>query len=259
MFRLARAETAGRFRNWHASVFGWVGAEDRHVCKYTSMFAVAGIADSVRCVAPFTDILFRPKRVRALAEQWLMLLENDFPNRPGVALFASNGGAVVYGHAVRLLTEDCSLPLPQRRFSNVTLAATVFDSSPVKRDPYAVAEVVASMVPPSFRQAARTITPHIAKLLPMPIPLFDILRDDPASASQLFVYSPNDKITAADHVAALVVARRQSHRGGASCVHELVTAAQHCSHLREEPVAYTKAIDALLEQAASRRDEIARQ
>ena len=115
----------------HGSVWGYVGAQDRHLLKYAQTLHALAVPAVLRRTAPTLSAFLRPQHLRALALEWLLALQRDAPGHPGVAWLLSNGGAFVYAHALALLRQDAARPPPAQRFPGVHFAAVVLDSAPV--------------------------------------------------------------------------------------------------------------------------------
>ena len=239
--------------NWLCSIFGWVGASDRYLLKYVNLFASLGVEDSIRTVAPTFDILARPEAVRLLAEKWLTTLESKYSSRPTVVLLCSNGGAFVYAEAVDLLANDALLPVNQRRFSNVSIRATIFDSSPAWVTPQAGARAFSDSHGSSIVRSISYATALTVFSIAMPLgggrrnlPFFETLRKNSSNAPSLYIYSDADRVTSSLELKDHIHKRKIIHTGGAESVHELVTNASHCGHLRDEPLKYEQAVSDLL-------------
>lgn len=122
-------------------LFGWLGAEDRHLAKYANMWADAGAA-SVRATASSADIMLgNEARLRGGGLAVLRAAAPSLAEAPNATLIAhcfSNGGAFVYeqlrlamseaaaGEGSGLSPEDAACLASMR----ARLAAEVFDSCP---------------------------------------------------------------------------------------------------------------------------------
>jgi hypothetical protein len=116
---------------FHGSIWGYVGAQDRHLQKYAQTLHALHVPLVLRRTAPTLSAFLAPAHLRALAEEWLLTLQREAPGRPGIAWLLSNGGAFVYQHALALLRADAALPPPSQRFPGVSFAALALDSAPV--------------------------------------------------------------------------------------------------------------------------------
>jgi hypothetical protein len=228
----------------HASVFGWVGASDKHVQKYAALFHSLGVPHVQRTTAPLFDCFFAPWRLQRLAQAWLeSLAAPGLAGRPGVALLLSNGGTFVYLEALKLLAKDAALPAGARRFASVRLCAVLFDSAPARVTATSAARALAGSIrSPRVRAAAEAAARLLLATAPLLLraeernaALWGALACDRAVKVHAYVSSATDPITDAAWVAELVAARLAAgHKTRAWVLED----SPHCGHLARAPEAY---------------------
>jgi len=243
-------------------LFGWVGATPRLIGKYA-----AACATSARRVYHATartlDIFANHANVRALAERALLLLARAHAREPAVFMYMSNGGAFVHVSVLRLLADDARRAPAARRFADVRVRGTVFDSAPA----YLSYDSTARALTAGLRGAwARATAYALARVLLPPIvwalfgglhaaAYFDELAADALDAPALYVYSVHDEITDAARLDAFVARRRAAHARGAAAVRALRIGngdapSPHVAHLVAHTDRYRAVLAALLDDAA---------
>ncbi len=240
-------------------MFGWVGAQDKHVLKYAALLHSLGVPLVQRTTAPTFDCFFAPWRLRGLAEAWLRSLASPTlaGAGPGVALLLSNGGAFVYAEAVRIKAADAALPPPQQRFAGVRLRAALFDSAPARVSARSASRALTGSIrAPLLRAAAQ----RAARALFTPLlalqgagarntALWDALSSDGLCASHGYVTSQSDDITDPRWVAELVQHRAARGHDTRAWVLE---DSPHCGHLIKAPEAYRAFAEALFSQGGAK-------
>ena len=251
MLRSTQAVAARAHALAHGTVFGFVGAQDRHLVKYAAALHGLGVPLVLRRTAPTFDCFFDRARLRPLAEAWLLTLEREQPHAPGVVWLLSNGGAFVYAHALRLLREDALLPRAQQRFARVDLAAVVYDSAPAHVTPATAANALTAALALRSPPAAAAVRAALRAFFSVTMGLqrgdtnegfFESLaRGAPARhapPATLFAYSADDEISDAGRIEALA-ARVPGARAwrvpspSPHCMHLVTARAEYEARLRE--------------------------
>jgi hypothetical protein len=244
----------------HGSVWGYVGAQDRHLLKYAQALHALAVPTVLRATAPTLSAFLRPRHLRALALDWLLALQRDAPGLPGVAWLLSNGGAFVYAHALALLRQDAALPPPAQRFPGVRFAAVVLDSAPVFVEARSSGEALSTALGLGARPLLRAAT-HAAMGA-----LFTLNANWPVNNTEFFaalardagaprppprlllVCSADDAITDFARVEAFArqceAAERQVE------LWRVPSPSPHCTHLLTHRRAYEERLGALLAAAA---------
>ena len=198
-------------------LFGWVGSTPKLVGKYAAeVVASPDVHRVYHTTAPTWDVFVNPRGLRKLARSSLDLLAHSHSGMPAVLMSMSNGGAFVHRHILRLLAEDARLPAASRRYGQVVIAGTVFDSAPAyitfASGSRALTEGIKSPL-------ARRLAYWLARLvLPLLLVLvfglnageeyWGELTADPLPCPSLYIYSAHDTLTDAARLDELVAARR---------------------------------------------------
>jgi hypothetical protein len=243
------------------SVWGYVGAADRHTNKYAQALHGLSVPLVLRRTAPTAAAFLSPRRLRALAEEWLLQLQAEAPGAPGVAWLLSNGGAFVYAHAVALLRADAALPPARQRFPGVAFAAVVLDSAPVLVDGRSTGRALSAALGlaarPVLGAALRGAVHAAFSLHRGPIDnaaFFSALEHDVGATPcrplprLLLACSADDEITALAPVEAL--AARCSAAGRSVDLWRVPSPSPHCTHLLTHRKEYERRVAALLAAAA---------
>jgi hypothetical protein len=249
-------EAAGAGCVAHATVFGWVGANDKHVQKYASLLHALGVPHVQRTTAPIFAAFFAPARLARLAEEWLVsLTAPGLAGRPGVVLLLSNGGAFVYAEAVKLKAADAALPPQQQRFAGVRLRAAVFDSAPARVTAFSGSRAITGSIrSPVLRAVAQWVALAAFSALSALSgaearnkAMWDALTADGGlCARHGYVYARRgDMITDAVWVSQLVQAREalgnETRAWG-------LESSPHCGHLLKEPTQYAAFVEEMLKE-----------
>jgi hypothetical protein len=242
----------------HASLFGWVGASDKHLEKYSNLFHTLNIPVTYRTVAPTLDAFFFKDNLVPLAKGWLeKLCSHPHERDPGVLFVASNGGAWLYHTALKLLREDSSLPLSFRKYSNLSLGAIIYDSAPVFETPHSGSTAFSTAVFPRHPIRRRVLAGLSSALLTLAQPpaelhnklLFTSLTEglpkDFPPPLQLCIASRDDAITEYGHVEAFA-----KGLGPKASLWTPPSPSPHCSHYLAHPREYSERLKELLEQSA---------
>ena len=244
------------------SVLGYVGAADRHVQKYAQALHGLAVPLVLRGTAPTAAAFFSPRRLRALAEAWLLQLQAEAPGAPGCAWLLSNGGAFVYAHALALLRADAELPPARQRFPGVAFAAVALDSAPVLVDAGSTGRALCAALGlaarPALGAALRAGVRAAFRLsgnrwLIDNDAFFAALERDVGGARPqlphlLLASSADDAITALAPVEAL--AARCAAAGRAVDMWRVPSPSPHCTHLLTHRSEYERRLAALLAAAA---------
>jgi hypothetical protein len=243
----------------HGSVWGYVGARDKQICKYASVLS-SFVPLVLRDTAPLKDCFFARSKLRVLAERWLLELAKEAPSHPGVVWILSNGGAFVYEKAVLLLREDAALPPAQQRFARVSFSHIVYDSAPVWVTPQATANALTTGLGYSRHPLGGAVNMGLYLFFSAamglsretPDELFASLAADMhtplpprAAPARLLVYSADDAITRADKVEEF--AARCAEGGGRVVLWKVPSPSAHCTHLLTHREAYLGHLRAFLE------------
>ena len=242
----------------HASLFGWVGASDKHLEKYSNLFHTLGIPATYRTVAPTLDAFFFKDNLIPLAKGWLdIMCSHPHKKDPGVLFVASNGGAWLYHAALKLLREDSTLPHSRRKYSSLSLGAVVYDSAPVFETPHSGSTAFSTAVFPHQPLRRRVLAGFSSALLTLAQPpaelhnklLFTSLTEglpkDFPPPLQLCIASRDDAITEYGHVEAFA-----KGLGPKASLWTPPSPSPHCSHYLAHPHEYSERVRELLEQAA---------
>jgi hypothetical protein len=241
----------------HATVFGWVGARDKHVEKYANLLHALGVPLVMRTTAPTWDCFFAPWRLRRLAEEWLQSLAAPaLAGQPGAVLLLSNGGAFVYCEAVKMKAADAALPPAQQRFAHVRLRAALLDSAPARVTARSGSRALTGSIrSPALRAAARWAARALFAALSAlwgaaarNAAMWGALTSDGLAERHGYVSSASDDITDAGWVAELVAARLAA---GLDTRAWALEASPHCGHLQKEPEKYRAFAEALLHGGAA--------
>ena len=243
----------------HASLFGWVGASDKHLEKYSQLFHDLGVPTTYRTVAPTLDAFLFKHNLLPLAKSWLDTLCGSHPHEkdPGVVFIASNGGAWLFHTALKLLREDSTLPLSCRSYSNLRIGAVIYDSAPVWETPRSGSIAFSTAIFPRQPTPRRVLEGLSSALLSLAQPPSDIhnkllfnsltqgLPDCFPPPLQLCIASRDDAITEYRHVEAF------ARGAGPRCsLWTPPSPSPHCSHFLAHPKEYTERVREFLEQTS---------
>ena len=80
LYRFAEAPSSAPtpLEHWWGHAFGFVGAADRHLAKYTDVLAAAGVSSTSRATVPTLDAFFLSHRLGAHAEAFLDVANERF-------------------------------------------------------------------------------------------------------------------------------------------------------------------------------------
>lgn len=245
-------------------LFGWLGAEDRHLAKYAAMWTGLG-ALSVRATAPSADVMLG--RSASLLALGFAVLEAAAaalaaaPDAPLVVHTFSNGGSFVWEQLRRVASieapaiEEFQCSAAERANIAVVrarLKAEIFDSTPcylhLLGGVRAIGTAVPHPVPRLLLQAVFFAYAAVGKLLLDSRPaefwrhwFRPALQDSSllaAAVRQLFIYSPLDELCDVDQLEVLVAAR------GARSLRFEDTG--HVSHYKAHPKEYAAACAAVV-------------
>lgn len=262
----ATVRFASSLSNWRGHAFGWVGAADKHLAKYTAMLDRVGVGVTTRETIPAQDSFFFHHRLRGHAERWLNEANTVYPDQPIASILLSNGGCFVWREIQRALNEDLQLPSEKRRWPRVVIGAVIFDSAPVAGTPEAFAKAfsTANAASPFLRKVVYLVSVSLARVFFSVsylgqyhthrfTSLFDALAREPCAAPQFFIYSEADEVTDYRFLADHIKERRRFHARGAEAVTEWFISGRespHCCHLAAAPEEYFERVKAFLLEAA---------
>ncbi len=242
-----------------AVIFGWVGSNDKLTGKYSQfLHETMGIGHVYRTTAPTVDAFVRHGRLTGLAEGALELLQQHHKDKPAYLLYFSNGGAFVHEKLLQSLQAGNG-----KRWPNVSLRGTVFDSAPahltVRSASRALTEGIKS---PLARKAAYAVTYllfaifYTPFMLRRPAVFFANMRNDPLPIPSLYIFSATDTITEEAPLRDLVMQRRATHPLGEQGIHMLDIKASegpspHVTHLLKHRQRYTEACELFLQACAA--------
>ena len=252
----AAASAAAQHCLMHASVWGFVGAQDRHLLKYAEALHAGAIPTVYRRTAPTWACFLSRAALRAEAERWLLTLQRDVPGQPGAVLLLSNGGAFVYAEAVRLLRADAALPPAAQRFPGVAFSAVVYDSAPAWVTPQSGAMALSLALGLSSHT---TLLQCIKALFALTSRAWDntlffgTLAQDVAGTGRappaaLLLGSTDDAVTDWGRVVQLSQAVAQ--HGRAAHLWQVPSPSPHCMHLMRDKAEYVARLAAFFAAAA---------
>lgn len=250
-------------------IFGWVGANMKHVSKYAEMLTDAGVEHVWATIAPRSSVFwFHRRDMPALAAHTLAKLQTEAPGKPAVIYCFSNGGAMVYQYLWRQLSEDegsaregravaggrgtdhneasessALRGTAGRKYPDVRIAGSMFDSAPADLSVHTGARAIVDSVPSAWQRqvgywlAVFALPLMVACFFPGGLRAHDFyvrnLLADTLPAPQLFLYSETDSITSSTFLRGFIQQRRQTHALGGQAVHELYIAKEqgHSPHV----------------------------
>lgn len=237
---------------------GWVGSSDRHLQKYSSLWHSLGVKEVWRHTAETFDVFVSSRNLRRLTENLLLDLAKYSESKPIYLMYFSNGGAFVHEQIIDILREDSKLPVVDRRFSHLKIAATIFDSCPA---PLTI-DSGSKALSEGFRNPIIRFVAYYAAsvfICLMALLFYGISRprvyeqnitSDPLPCPNMYIYSDYDIVTDSKLLANIIDRRRQAHVSGASKVIEYrITDVKspHCAHLITIPEKYQMWLATLLE------------
>ena len=177
-------------------VLGWLGAQDKHLKKYSDLLEEAGFATG-RSIAPKSVLFGTRASQRTYALQVLSAtLADSAPALPIAFYLFSNGGAFVYRAMLSWLVSDPAFADVRARHR-----ATCFDSAPCYLHPdlgaRALSENVRSPVGKALIRCLFSLFAIVSSGLgggDLAGEYWRELRDDPLQAPTLYLYSEDDPL-----------------------------------------------------------------
>ncbi len=240
-------------------LFGWVGSNPRLLRKYAELYLALGISTVYTTTLPTWDLFMSHTAVRACAAETLAMLQRNHPNEPTLIFYSSNGGAFVHVQLLSVLAADARVAAEKASYSNVKIAATMFDSAPaflsLRAGSMAVSEGFKN---PIVRRLAFAVAYTFMALVYAPFisgfgvmsRYFQALEADHLKCPSLYIYSVTDRITDPVKLAQHIEERKKRHPISPNYVRALRIEAPspHVSHLLRHPAEYAKAAETLLRE-----------
>jgi hypothetical protein len=119
-------------------MFGWVGAQDKHLAKYAHAWHAAGVRTVLRHTVSTLDGYMRPAVLDATARRMFAVLDAHYHGASVVVQYFSNGGAWMHPHVARVWAERVAAAAAAVKAvrgvtgapAPVSLGGLVFDSCP---------------------------------------------------------------------------------------------------------------------------------
>ena len=177
-------------------VLGWLGAQDKHLKKYSDLLEEAGFATG-RSIAPKSVLFGTRASQRTYALQVLSAtLADSAPALPIAFYLFSNGGAFVYRAMLPWLVSDPAFADVRARHR-----ATCFDSAPCYLHPDLGARALSENVRSPAGKALIRCLFSLFAIVSSGFGSVDLageywreLRDDPLQAPTLYLYSEDDPL-----------------------------------------------------------------
>ncbi|KAM5148847.1 transmembrane protein 53 [Mantella aurantiaca] len=240
-------------------LLGWAGCKEQHLAKYSAFYHKQGCV-VISHTAAWRTVFFSEslglRSLRCEAQKLLLLLHDyEVDENPVFFHVFSNGGFMLYRHAVELLRSDW-------RMRRLRVVGSVFDSAPGNRNVcgsvLALNTILRAGTAWPLRYpllAAFAITVFTLRILLYPLTRFihenhyDAMRREPSLWPQLYLYSRADAIISHRDVEGVVTARRQRHLPTRSLDFET---SAHVSHYRRFPEKYAGACVLFLTECVNR-------
>jgi Eukaryotic protein of unknown function (DUF829) len=246
-------------------LFGWVGAKDKAVQRYSAVFHEAGASRVYRHVAKTSDIFLREKELERTAHETLEYLQANYPQTPVSLAYFSNGGCFIHEQISLLWKEDQHRPLHERRYKDVRISAFVFDSCPAHLSLAAGSRALTGFIKNDvLRAIAFCFTFAVFSVF---IPLFwglgrpkkyfkNLIEDPFTNVPSLYIYSDSDRITCPKELTKFVedrrkfVAKENPSADATALIQQWHIGKEvnspHVSHLIAQPKEYSKRISDFL-------------
>ena len=246
-------------------IYGWVGSSMKYVRKYADLLLEIGV-DEVWCtIASRSEVFLRnAAALPAIAKKTLAELQAHAAGKHAAVMSFSNGGAMVYGYLWKQIASDMALPKAQRRYPDVHMVASIFDSAPAYLSMHTGSRAMADSLPSRWQR----ILVYILSRLLLPILVltfypgglnastvyFESLLSDTLALPQLYIYSETDTTTDHQKLSDFIAARKRRHPNGADAVRSLYVPAAdgpspHCGHYRAHPQRYRSELRDFLRRA----------
>ncbi|XP_047476357.1 transmembrane protein 53-like [Penaeus chinensis] len=236
-------------------LLGWLGAEDRHLAKYCSIYNQRGCI-TIRYTSPTSYLFVRPKvKLMPIARKLLALLRDmSLDDHPVFFHMFSNNGSVLYYYITQAMEED--------EAPNLMVKGCIFDSTPSPRRLYSGVRAIYEVTPGSvwmklcasvgmmlFLMGWRVLSvlwTIISGKLPNTPPW--ALVEDKARCPQLFLYSRADKLINYNDVEYFVAERQKL---GIPVVTKCWDDSAHVQHYRVHPDAYSSSVYSFINMCLS--------
>jgi len=244
-----------------AVLFGWLGAKDRGLAKYAQLYHALGCDTVLRGTAPGFETFFKPKALRSYAETTLRTIQEQYPGRPVVLCYFSNGGLFVHEQLMGVWRDDTARAPADRRFGNVHISALVCDSCPAYLSASAGANAVSGGITnPVLRRLVSGVGfVALGLFLPLiwgfgrPGKYFAALAADPIPAPALYIHSKTDKVTDSEQLARFVQMRQAAPQSGGLPIREWIIddrPSPHVTHYLIQPQEYARRVARFLRDDA---------
>lgn len=236
-------------------LLGWLGAQDRHLAKYCTIYNQRGCI-TIRYTSPSSYVFIRPTvKLMPIARKLLSLLRDmSLDDHPVFFHMFSNNGSVLYYYLTQAMTESTA--------PKITVKGCIFDSTPAPRRLFSAARAVYEVTPGSVWMKLCVSLGMMLYLIgwkvlsiswtiisgKLPInPPWSLL-EDPARCPQLFLYSRADKLISFQDVE-LFMGERQ--RLGVPVLGKCWQDSAHVQHYRLYPEEYREMVYSFLSQCFS--------
>jgi hypothetical protein len=238
-------------------LFGWLGASERHLGKYTQLYQDKGY-ETIHYIPPMSLILY-PSRIDSLnaeiqADMMRIMKEKGLLRRPFMIHLFSNSGYINWCYYQRHLQKH----VPNTAFNiYYKIQGTIVDSAPCNLNPEVLARGFLGALIPKIQNHRHWLwTPLMETFwkVYLRIPgnteefntLNRIMNHTNLPYPQWYMYSSGDTMLYASEVRKHIKrVEKRTHLPTQSI--DFVTS-NHVSHLREHPVEYSKRIDAVLDR-----------
>lgn len=257
-------------------LFGWLGAQMRHVNKYSQLYHARNCATVTGCAESFDILLVNKSTLDAFAldaakKVIAILKDNGNEDLPVLAHVFSNGGTMPLNRLETLIhkaNRACARDNASELDHDLILlgkamekGGEIFDSSPAFPDLTTGRRAIASSVPNAllsfFLQSFLTVLVLIDSQREQLLcyrsktnQLWDHVMDRAISPRAAYVYSTADNITNHEKLEELI-AHRSSKVGADNILVEKFNDSDHVMHLRKHPKQYAALIDEMLTRIAS--------
>ncbi|NWI91680.1 TM53B protein, partial [Pitta sordida] len=226
-------------------LLGWAGCQDKYLAKYSAVYSQKGCT-VIRYTAPWRMIFFCEtfgiKSLQTSAQQLLELLfDYRVEDRPILFHVFSNGGVMLYRYIVEALHTH-------KRFKNLRVIGTIFDSAPGRRNligalrALAIVLVSVNVLLKYFLLLTFATAAVVLRILLYPLTCFiheshyDALLKAPSRWPELYLYSQADDIIKASDVKHMADARQRLHVPVKAVD---FSDSAHVSHMRVYPTYYS--------------------
>ena len=229
-------------------ILGWGGSKQKNLERYSEIFMTRGY-DTITVTPSLADILLFPEiKGKKLSMQILELIKQEFGGRNSVFFQFSNAGCGLYSFMYKELYDSAS------PYHNQTkIVGSIFDSCPVipNKESISIAQnaFTMNMTNPVVKNlvwySLGSVLP-IVLLFNSTVKVFmEALRDSPVSTPHLFMYSKSDVLAPYKDISNFIEYRQSK---GIDVTKMLWEETPHVSHLKHDPVTYSKILNEFLDK-----------